>query len=57
MSYKQAKRRPPLPCKLNVRMERDVMQWIQSEAAQAHVDMSDIVRPILRVAYEQRHAK
>jgi hypothetical protein len=43
------------PYSLRVRIPAAVESWLRRAAKNAHVDMSDIVRPLLMAAYEGRH--
>ena len=45
------------PETIRVRVPAEVKTWLARAAAKAHVDMSDIVRPLLMAAYDKRHAK
>ena len=42
---------------IRVRVPTEVKAWALRAAAKAHVDMSDIIRPLIMVAYFKRHAK
>jgi uncharacterized protein (DUF1778 family) len=42
---------------LRIRVTPDVMGWLRRAAAKAHIDVSDIVRPVIMDMFEKRHAK
>lgn len=42
---------------VRVRVVPSVMQWLRRAAAQRHIDISDIVRPMIMEAFDRRNAK
>jgi antitoxin component of RelBE/YafQ-DinJ toxin-antitoxin module len=50
-------RKATKPDTVRVRVPAEVKTWLARAAAKQHVDMSDIVRPLLMQAFDARHAK
>jgi uncharacterized protein (DUF1778 family) len=53
----KTKPRETKPDTIRVRVPAEVKAWLERAAAKSHLDMSDIVRPLILSAFEKRHAK
>ena len=50
-----SERRTPRSATIRVRVTPEVKAWLMRAARVGHVDMSDIVRPLIMHAYDRRH--